>query len=204
MQFCNNCGKQVEAGFSCDCQANLPPRESSPNPYINTRDDSQPDAYPLEHQQQLSPLPQSTLRDEYGFEKPLPGKKMVKVAGIIMTILGAIAVLGTLNTGGANLITSAIMLACGIAGIVFSSQRDKASTIITIGVITLIVASVDTALAIGAMDLNELANMTDAELDEQTIQGAVFVGVAIGVALNVTLPILYIVGGNKMQRANKS
>ena len=181
MTYCPNCGSAVEAGRICSCQ----------QPQYDQPQYQQP-----QYQQPQYPQPYGTPPSFASAKRP--GKTMIMVAGIIMTVFGGVSVLinasayaaASILFGGLSalllfeLAVSALMLAFGICGIVMAPKRERASAIMGFGV---------TIIALRLIDLIWAISILGDLVEYSTIVG-VFAGCA--------LPILYIVGGNLRKKAS--
>ena len=174
MNYCGNCGAELAYGAICRCQLNVPPQ----NGFYG-----QPQRFNQNAQ-------------------IIPGRKMIRVSGIIMTVLGGLMLLSffayTIDENNYNasalsiiftLILGGMQLGFGIAGIVYmpkiSPDIKKANSIIAFGIAVLAVLLL--YLLVSVVAANESA-----------------IGEAMSnIILLSTLPILYIVGGSKMKNINK-
>jgi hypothetical protein len=130
---------------------------------------------------------------------------MIRVTGILLTVFGSIgllvtvAALDTLNSVSAftrafipenwealiyfELIINCLVLAFGIAGIALASKKDKAGVFIGFGA---------TIAALKTIDLLWAVSAFGEHLETATIMGSL---------ASIVLPILYIVGGNKLKQS---
>jgi len=161
-----------------------------PPPQAYQQPGPNPPQYPVQNQYGAYPLPASAAQ---------PGKTMIRVCGIILTVIGAIgffAGIGALAAnsssympdGWAGLIVYEILMALatiafGILGIVFAPQRDKATAVMIFGVIIIVLRFIDLLLGI--------------VLFGSAVTASMFSGAIIGSAI----PVLYIVGGNMRRNA---
>lgn len=132
---------------------------------------------------------------------PPPGKGMIKVSGIILIVFGSIALLlllmllpflgelmDELGSGYAislffGFLGAGCTLAFGIIGVRNAGNAAKAQSIITMGIILIVLHAIDLFAA--------------------TIVGEVDASTVVGKIIGLTLPILYIVGGNMNKKGLK-
>lgn len=172
-----------------------PPHPSPypPNPYAQSYPPSNPPVgYPY------YPPPQKIVK------KSAPGQKMIKVTGILMTIFGGLETMDmasyldstenfgsnvsalTLAGGGFSslllfeLISALATLGFGIAGIVLSKNRAKASTVTLFGVVLIALRVVIFGLSISSRNVYPVFRSAG----------------YVNLILSSVLPILYIVGGS--------
>ena len=210
MNFCTQCGRTVAPGTVCVCQQPVQyqqpqyqqPQQPAPPPY------QQPPQYPQPPQYQNPQYPQ--YPQQYpGMSGKLPGQTMIRVSGILLTIFGAIAMFITIAAFGlletANnytygvaravvsdslqylLVFEIIMAICtcvfGIVGIALASERGKGGLFIGLGVSLIGLRLIDFIWGVSAYG--------------DHLGGSLYFGAAVG----LVLPILYIVGGNKLRKA---
>jgi hypothetical protein len=214
MKFCVYCGAQLEDNATCTCQGaqmaanqqaqlaqqvqQAPPQNPAPyNPPYSPPAYAQPSYTPPQ-----APYAPVTPPSQ-------PGRKMIKVAGILMTILGGMAffsivvflliapsVMEMIDDLGyffedvygmydfysietlfvsmlSGLISSGIMLAFGIIGIIFSKSPAKGTAVMVLGIIQLVLSVIGSFVNNGVNGLAIMSLFTSS-----------------------VLPILYIVGGN--------
>jgi len=215
MQFCTDCGKQIEVGSVCECRQSqqMPTQIPQPNQFQQPVQFQQPNQfqqpppqYPQQPNQFQQPPPQYPQQPGYPYpygqpKAKLPGQTMIRVSGILLTIFGGIAApvmvaaLDAVDTLGrlvpdsykTYLGFSALMaiaaLVVGIIGIALASKKDKAGLIIGCGVTLIVLRGIDLIWALSAF-----GNLVEGS--------TVFFALA-----GLTLPILYIVGGNKLKSA---
>jgi hypothetical protein len=136
------------------------------------------------------------------YKKVQPGRKMIKVTGILMIIFGAIGLIVTLASMEAlswydelvaatafEAIAAAIMLAFGIAGVSMSGKPGKGSVIIAFGIVILALKVAD--LVWGISIINSFGYYIDSSYESSLYTSAI---------AGLVLPILYIVGGAKKRR----
>ena len=168
--FCTECGARVEVSQPDEQHSSVPPYqapsqsfEPPPQPYQSTQQyyqpQSQPQAYPTQYGQQSQTPPyqfpypqQKTVRE--------PGRRMIFVVSILLTVFGAMYVLSSLvslfltpffglmypNNIVETLIIgiflgalySVLTLSFGIGGLVMTKNPNRANTLMIFGVVLLI------------------------------------------------------------------
>ena len=127
---------------------------------------------------------------------------MIRVAGILMTILGVIAFMITISALSVSysygdlytallyfeLVGTALTLAFGISGIAMAANKEKGGTIKVFGIIILAYRVIDLVWFIGAFNDNFMS----------------FSSIIASGIIGCVLPILYIIGGNTAQAARQS
>ena len=192
MEYCTNCGAQLTPGSVCSCQTNNQqqpqqqqqqnmqgvPYQQQPNPY--SAPPYQNGVYP----QQIKPA--------------RPGKNMILVSGILLTILGAIGIL--INISAIDVISgyvpsgwelllyfeifiSFITLAFGITGISLCSKKESALIIVGFGAALIVLKTVDLIWALA---------MFSSYISSSQISGVI---------IGCVLPLLYIIGGSIRRNA---
>jgi hypothetical protein len=203
MGFCSNCGQQLQANGACSCQ-----QPSQPNPYGQANPYQQPPQQnQFGQQQNMYGQPQNPYQQPNQFPPQYgqpPGQTMIRVTGILMIILGGLASIGymdiinTYNNSGFGifypegygtylnfaLILVLAILVAGIIATAVASKRDKAGLVIGCGVTCIILQGIDIVWA--------LSSFGD-YLEAQTIM--------LSIALGAVLPVLLIIGGNKLKNS---
>jgi len=208
MPFCSNCGAQLAPGAVCQCQQNPQAQQNVQNPqnvnqqpYANQYQQPQ-QPYPY-GQPYPPPNPYMMYPQMYPQMKiPRPGKTMIRVSGIIMTVLGGLALivsfglLGSLNGWypdswkaviAYELFVTAVMLAFGITGIALAVKINKAMLIMSFGITLIALKVIDMILAFSILG--------------RYMSGAYTSQFFVGIAGGIVLPILYIIGGNIRKKA---
>ncbi len=212
MKFCMYCGKALEDNALCTCPgAQLAANQQAQQQAADQQPGAQqpyapPNAYSQPNQQynQNPYAPQGAYPPvtRAAAKTPQPGRKMIKVTGILMTIFGGIGVITGLSgiagmdslfgylLGGSvvavlvyELLAAGVMLAFGIAGINFSKSPAKGMTVVVFGIILIVLRVIDFGWAFAVFNGYNV-------LDDF---GASLFGGMIG---GLVLPILYMVGGN--------
>jgi hypothetical protein len=215
MQFCTNCGKQLQNGNVCECklpqqtqQAQPMQPQYPPNQYPNQQYPQQGQYPPPQYPNQQFPPPNQYPHNPYQQQNPygapvgkLPGQTMIRVAGIISTIVGGLMLIGyasiindleQYNIFGVSLIPQgyqdylgyAVLMAIGIIvigilGIVFAAKQGKSTAVIACGIVFAALLGINIIWA-----LSEFGEYL--ETSNILVELIAFV-----------LPILYIMGGSK-------
>jgi hypothetical protein len=202
MKFCVYCGAQLEDNATCTCQgaqlaANQQAQQAPPQtPYDQPANGQNPYTPP---QTPYAPVNSASQ----------PGKKMIKVTGILMTIFGSFAFIMTMMTlaavetlfgyaaGGSvtgvlvfELLMAGAMLAFGIVGIVSAKDPAKGMMIVVFGIILIVARVIDFGWAMAVYNDMGVADQLGASLVSGVIGGCV-------------LPILYMVGGNIRRKSDQ-
>ena len=199
MTYCPNCGSALEAGSICSCQRPQPPQYQQQQPY------QQPYGMPMPV---VSPKP--------------PGRTMIKVVGILMTIFGGCIFFANISNlteisdlkkmmfisdwvGKLSslivyeMIVSMFMVAFGICGIVMASKREKASIIMGFGITLIALTLGDLGWGFSILnDIKETAGIYGVAIAE-SVNSTVVANAVFG----CVLPILYIVGGSIRKKASQ-
>ena len=131
-------------------------------------------------------------QNPYGFVPPPPGKNLIFVSGILLVIFGGIGVLLTALSliGGISLgldgaivlmifyefIVTVLTIVFGVMGIINAKKREKAQSIMNMGI---------ALCAMKIVDLIAAAMIVD-----------VTMSTVVGVIIGLILPFLFIIGGN--------
>jgi len=194
------------------------PNPYAPNPYAANPFAQQPqNTYPHDPQNPYgNPYPQNTYpynnpyMSQQSIPAKLPGSTMVRVCGILLTIIGVLSFLGSFNryttmmVGGEEIIietggpfaaiTGLVFLVSGILGIALCKRKEMSTVFTACGAAMIVMTIID--VLIQAPALFVLFN------DQPEFLIGYFVGLGVGIALSSILPILYIAGGIKMKRSN--
>jgi len=151
-----------------------------------------------------------TLQQSTTSVSEVPGRKMLKVVGVLMVILGGFSAIGgivsllTINDTvtawarlGVNISATALtvsvligfisalfLLFAGITAIKNCADIEKAKTLKTYGIIAIVIAVISSIISFSVTGVG-------------TSGGEALFGAAIGLALNLFLPFLYLIGANK-------
>ena len=199
MATCPYCGNQVADGAICACryQQQQQPQQQYGQQPPQQYGQPPPQQYGQPPQQYGQPVP-----GQYGgaYVKPvLPGKAMIRVTGILLTIFGAIAVISVasaliaisstylsyvVSTGQLllSLLSSLITLCIGILATAWAPKKEKANVLFIVGIILLALHVIDLIMTIATPGM--------------------FTGFAIFTGLlGLVLPILLVVGANTRKNA---
>jgi hypothetical protein len=213
MQFCTNCGKQVQIGNVCECklthQPDYPPPQPPQQPQYPNQQYPQNQQMPPPQYPQQGQYPPPQYPNPYGKQMKPAGQTMIKVVGILLVIFGAFELIGfdrtiTLNehtiesNNGIYVLTGLAMLACGIIGIVCHKKKDKAPLVVGcgIGLLVLLVVCTFAAMLPLRAEVERLSQASGTDLS-----GMFMVITVLGALINCILPLLFIIGGNKRKNA---
>ena len=223
MNTCTKCGNGIvpNSTFCVECGTHVEVSQPQPQP--------QPQAYPTQYGYQSQTPPYQYTYPQQKTERE-PGRKMIYVVSILLTIFGSLGTLSSISSiftasfmasiypssvmdsWFVVVITAAIasisMLAFGIGGIIMSKDPKKANTIMVFGVLLLIFIFAN-GISVFIMSNNIVAFIVDDVLGYFSngfsefmtiINSAVVVGAIIGIISNSILPTLLIIGAHKRKK----
>ncbi len=201
--YCTNCGKEIEKAdlFCGQCGAKQPlitPNEAKQEeknvtaaPAVNIEKETLVIANkPVEERQ--PEVVGGTQTDKNN----MPGRKMLKVVGIISVVVGALTLIGSLEELDfslslwyetyltvANIVLGGLMLTMGILGIVWCAKKEKAGALVMLSIIML--ALLPITIILGIIEGNE-------RLVDAGIETILFIA---------ALPILFLIGALKRKNS---
>jgi len=186
--FCPQCGRPLAPGTVCDCsRAQSPIMPSMPQ---------RPEPYQTPEMMQYTGMPSAAY----------PGSTLIKVAAIIMIVLGAIGTLASLGSLGGDaaglaafeLLMNLLVLATGICGVMFCKVPEKATLLMGGGIAVVVMKFIDLCAGM-SMISDMVADLGSYAVSEAYVSGYKL-GLVFGVLIGSVPPILMIIGGSKLRK----